>query len=312
MKIEIKDESHWHELRAKSIGGSEVAALYGRSSYQTPWQLWQTKAGNLNAPFDDTYTRAGHYFESAIAAWAADKWGMKIDKVREYYTDDTTQGMGASLDYATETGEPVEIKFNHYAGSDWVFENGELVDVPEQYIWQVQHQLACYGGDHGWLVAFAKGEPHRIRIRRSERIIDSIRQHVSDFWQSIADKEPPPVDLKEDGKALATMMFMRGVRDVDLSEHEALFEEYKVHSDTEKAAGILAKEAKTKIMSLYESAIKVVNEPVDKAVITAGKYQMVVNRVADSEGKLVTPAMVGTYVGSRKGHLRTQLKEVVK
>lgn len=310
MKITITDESHWHELRAKNIGGSEVAALFGRSTYQTPWQLWQTKAGNLDMPFDDTFTRAGQYFESAIAQWAADKWGMAIEKVQEYYTDDTTQGMGATLDYATDTGEPVEIKFNHFAGQDWVFESGELIQVPEQYVWQVQHQLACYGGDYGWLVAFVKGEPHRIRIRRSERIITSIRQRVSEFWKSIAAKEPPPVDLKNDGDALSALMFMRGIRDVDMSEHEQLFEDFKLHDDVAKDAAAKAKELKTRIMALFEDATKGVNEPVDKAIVKAGNYQMTVNRIADSAGKLVTANMVGTYVGARKGHLRASVKEV--
>lgn len=64
MKIEVKNEDHWHELRAKHIGGSEVASIFGRSSYETPWQLWQRKAGNLNEPFDEKFTRAGRYFES--------------------------------------------------------------------------------------------------------------------------------------------------------------------------------------------------------------------------------------------------------
>lgn len=310
MKIEIKNEDHWHELRAKHVGGSEVASIFGRSSYETPWQLWQRKAGNLNEPFDEKFTRAGRYFESAIAQWAADKWDMQIHKVNDYYVDSAEPGMGATLDYATDTGEPVEIKFNHFAGEGWVFDGGELVEVPEQYVWQVQHQLACYGGEYGWLVAFVKGEPHRLRIRRSDRIIHAIRDRVGKFWQSIKDNVPPPVDLSKDGDSLSALIYMRGVRDVDMSRHEELFAQYLAFKKTGDEATASAKELKTRIMELYDEELRGVNEPTDKALVKAGRFKMVVNRVEENPGKKVTPAMVGTYVGARKGHLRASVKEV--
>jgi putative phage-type endonuclease len=183
MKIIIKNEAHWHELRAKNVGGSEVAALFGRSPYTTPWQMWMSKAGKLDRPFDETFTRAGKFFEAGIAAWAAEKWGMEIFKVEDYHTDDTTEGMGATLDYTDTNGIPVEIKFNHFKTDAWAYEGDVLTEVPESYIWQVQHQLACYGGDYGWLVAFIAGEPRRMKIRRSERIISNIRAAITKFWQ---------------------------------------------------------------------------------------------------------------------------------
>ena len=71
MKHEIKSEAHWHELRAKHVGGSEVAALFGRSPYSTPWQMWMEKAGKLDRPFDERWTRAGKFFEADIRAMGA-------------------------------------------------------------------------------------------------------------------------------------------------------------------------------------------------------------------------------------------------
>ena len=35
----------WHELRAKSVGGSDVSALFGINRYSTPTDVWQFKRG---------------------------------------------------------------------------------------------------------------------------------------------------------------------------------------------------------------------------------------------------------------------------
>ena len=46
-EVPITSEAEWRELRARHVGGSEVAALYGCSPYLSHWALWQIKAGLL-------------------------------------------------------------------------------------------------------------------------------------------------------------------------------------------------------------------------------------------------------------------------
>lgn len=309
MKIRIENDDHWHELRAKHIGGSEVSALYGRSPYTTPWQLWMEKAGKLKRPFDERYTRAGKFFEAGIAAWAAEKWGMVIFKVEEYYTDDDTPGMGATLDYATDDGLPVEIKFNHRKTDDWAYEGDVLTQVPEGYIWQVQHQLACYGGDYGWLVAFIDGEPRRMRVKRSERIIASIRKAVTDFWMSIGEDRPPPIDYASDGDALADLLFFNRVHDVTLDGAEDMFSAYLTANEEAKQAKARADELKARLLEAAENAMRGINDRGPKAIVRCGPYKMSLTLVDDNPGKLVTPDMVGTHVGGRKGYLLPRISE---
>jgi putative phage-type endonuclease len=309
MKITITNESHWHELRAKHIGGSEVAALFGRSPYTTPWQLWMEKAGKLERPFDERWTRAGKFFEAGIAAWAADKWGMTIHKVEEYHTNDSTPGLGATLDYADDAGAPVEIKFNHRKTDDWQYEGDVLTAVPENYIWQVQHQLACYGGDYGWLVAFIDGEPRRMRVKRSERIIANIRKAVSDFWTSISNEAPPPVDHVNDGDALADLLFMNRVVDVRLDGYEDKFQKYKEWQALLKEGEEITKALKAELLEAAEQQMRGINDRGPKAIVRCGKYKMSLTMVDGNPGKLVTPDMVGTHVGGRKGYLMARVTE---
>ena len=70
--IPVRDESHWHELRASSIGGSDVAALLGISPYKSKWQLWMEKSGKLEAEdlSYNTAVQAGTFIVSGIANWA--------------------------------------------------------------------------------------------------------------------------------------------------------------------------------------------------------------------------------------------------
>jgi predicted phage-related endonuclease len=232
-----------------------------------------------------------------------------VFKVEEYYTDDDTPGMGATLDYATDNGLPVEIKFNHRKTDDWAYESDVLTQVPEGYIWQVQHQLACYGGDYGWLVAFIDGEPRRMKVKRSERIIGSIRKAVTDFWMSIGEDNPPPVDHASDGDALADLLFFNRVHDVKLDGAEHDFAAYLTANEEAKQAKARADELKARLLEAAENAMAGINDRGSKAVVRCGPYKMSLTLVDDNPGKLVTPDMVGTHVGGRKGYLLPRISE---
>jgi putative phage-type endonuclease len=311
MKLTIENTEHWHVIRSKNIGGSEVSALFGRSPYTTKWQLWMDKSGKLQRPFDEKYTRAGKFFEAGIAAWAAEKWGMTIHKVEEYYTDDSTPGMGATLDYATDEGVPVEIKYNHYKSADWGYEEDVLTLVPESYIWQCQHQMACYGGDYAWLVAFIAGEPRRMKVKRSERIIESVRSSVSDFWASIAEERVPPVDYKTDGDALADLMMISkfASAELDAEDYEEVICLYRDAKATEKLAKEKIEEYRAMLLDAAEKAMHGINDRGPKAKLKCGRFVISLSEVAENPGRLVTAEMVGTHVGGRKGHFKMTLKE---
>ncbi len=44
----IKTEEQWHAERVKHIGGSECAAIIGRSPYMTNVELWEIKTEKEN------------------------------------------------------------------------------------------------------------------------------------------------------------------------------------------------------------------------------------------------------------------------
>lgn len=304
--IEVRDEAHWHELRSRHVGGSDVAAVLGASPYKSKWQLHMEKAGKLPAEdlSDNAAVLAGTYFEAGIARWASDKWGMGLEKVALYHTVDAVPGMGASLDYIAPDGAPVEIKWSA-RGHGWRYSNDEIIEAPEQYILQVQHQIDCVGAEHGWLIALIDNEPRRMLMPRHDGIITTIRDSIAQFWDDVRAGIEPDPDFSLDGEAIARLIEQAPYAEVDVTavpEAEVLFREYKDYKQTEKLAAEKAEETRAKILKIAQEAMAGSNGNTEKAKITCGEHKMSIYKVAANPGKEVTEDMVGSFVGARKGY----------
>lgn len=310
--IPVRDEAHWHELRAKHVGGSDVAALFGLSSFSTRWQLWMEKSGKL--PSEDLSKNravmAGKFFESGIAEWAAHLWGWKIKKVEEYHTADDTPGMGATLDYATLDGVPLEIKWNSGFGGEWVCEGDTIIEAPEKYILQVQHQLACYNTNapYAWLVVLIKNEPRRMKIPRHEGIISDIKAEVTGFWQSIEDGIEPDPDFNLDAKAIDRLLEQAPLTDVELeAEHAILYTKYLDAAATERLAKEAKESARAQLLLLAKERMEGANTKLERAVVRCGDHKMSISTVAPNFGTTITEDMVGAVIGTRKGYQRISI-----
>lgn len=318
--ILIRDEAHWHELRAGCVGGSEIAAIFNLSSYLTYWQLWHQKAGNLPAAdlSDNKAVQAGRFFEEGIARWAAEKWEWSIGKVHEYRTCDLCPGLGATLDYEISGDHiPVEIKWSVF-GHGWRHEGEDIVEAPEGYLLQVQSQIAVtervIGRElpGGWLVAFLSGEPRKMWVPRRAAIIDAIREEVAYFWQTIRDKKEPDPDFTKDGAALLSLFEERPRTNIEIDEGSPLYADVVTMFDQRAAADELEKLAKAakdemdaRILDVVLKAAEGRNTDPDAVTLRVGEARTLkIVPVAPSPGKLVTEDMVGTRVGARAGHSR--------
>lgn len=306
-----RDDTHWHELRRTHIGASESAALFGLSPWLTPWQLYHIKRGALPGMTDNDVLRTGRHFEPAIASFAAEKFDLRLQKVHRYISDDTTQGMGASLDYETSEGErmPAEIKMSLF-GDGWEWEGDRLTDAPEHYVIQCQHQIAVTNTQAALLIAWAGFNVRTMVIPRSDAIIGELRTRISAFWADVKAGNEPPVDFTMDGDQLATLAATLRYKDVVINDPDfaLLCEMQKDAAAAKKAAEEKADELKARIMKriMDEAAVE---GGTAKVVARAPGYKISLTPVADSPPKLVTAEMVGTSIGGRKGYLRTTISE---
>ncbi len=309
--ITVRDQTHWHELRAQHIGGSDVSALFNLSPFTTRWQLWMEKSGKLPPEdlSDNKSVQAGTFLESGIANWAAHRWGMSIEKVTDYFTADDCPGMGASLDFATDAGIPVEIKWSAY-GDGWEYEGETITGAPDNYIMQVQHQMACTGAEYGWLIALLRNEPRRMKIPRNDNIIDAIKSEITTFWDSVRAGEEPPVDFENDAEAVVRLLDFIPISDITLDqEHAELFQKYLEMADLEKQAKTKKDQAKTELLALSIEEMKKHNTSQEKAIVKCGDYKMSISTVKGSAGTEITAEMVGQFYGARTGYKRVTVSK---
>lgn len=305
--LPVDDEDSWRALRAKHIGASEIGALFGMSPWMTRWQLYMLKTNRLPDVFESASMTQGKFFEPAIAAYAQEKFDIQLRKVRRYLTSDTVAGMGASLDYeeyGAGTLIPTEIKWSLF-GEDWESEGDDLTAVPDVYMLQVQHQMACAGAATGQLIAFVRNDLKRMVIPRNERLVTAIESAVREFWDDVALGREPPVDFNVDAAAVSKLAYVSKLRTLVMTpDNEPLFAEWAKQKAIVDAAETARDAAKARVLKHVIDA----GEGNDTGVkVTCGDYRVSIAKVADSAGREITPEMLGERIGVRKGHLRAVL-----
>jgi hypothetical protein len=215
--------------------------------------------------------------------------------------------MGASFDYIAHTGAPVEIKWSA-RGYGWRYNGEEIDEAPENYLLQVQHQLACTTSDHAWLVALIDDEPRRMKVPRNDNIIDAIKHEIKLFWKSIAEGKEPDPDYTTDVDAITKLMGTLPKSDIVLDDGDALlFLDYKTAKQDEKDAVARADEAKGALLMKARAKLELMNTSQDKASVKCGEHKMTISNVPNNPGKEITPDMVGTMTGKRSGYTAVRI-----
>lgn len=308
--IPIKDDSHWHELRARHVGASESAALFGLSPWATEWQLYMIKAGKLPAPdfSGNKSVMAGQHFEPAIASFASEKYGITLNKVHRYLEANDEPGMGASLDYELVGGGsriPVEIKWRDF-GDGWDFTGDEITQAPAHYLLQCQHQLGCHTADRAWIIAFINGDARRMVVPRNDQIIKAIKHRVGIFWMDVMNNVEPPVDFTLDAGAISDLAALAPLAEITpphdrfkkLTSYyfrgRALASRIDKACDAAKAELLHAMLEEAKRVGIADEKAKVVSQ-VDGLRLTA-------TYVDEIPGKEITQEMIGQRIGERSAY----------
>lgn len=303
-------EAEWHAIRARHVGGSEIAAVFGLSPFKSKWQLYMEKAGKLPAPdlSGNPAVNAGRHLEPGIASWAAEKWGLNLQKARRYCTDDQCPGLGSSLDYecvGSGTRYPVEIKLA-MRHDGWEWDGDDLTQIPQNYVMQLQTQMACTGAAFGELVAYIGGDVRRMRVPRSDKIIAAIRREVARFWEDVRNGKEPEIDFAKDADAINELAFGAPLRDVELPpECAAIFQQVVENKERAKAAGEAAKAAQAELIALVMDSPSALGNT-GKARIVCGPYRMSLSKIDDNPGRA---AVAGEIVGARKGYLNCRITQ---
>lgn len=211
----ISNETEWHRARLQGIGGSEAAAIIGRSPWCSNVELWKRKTGRAEAPdiSDNEAVKYGHDAEPLIRELFALDYGDKylveyggaFDMVRHpehpfiFATLD-----GRLVEIGTGRRGVLEIKTTSIVRSmqkeKW-WRDGRPC-VPDNYYCQLLWQMIAGGFDFAVLHAQLKydygddvrSERRTYHVERVEVLddLDYLKGAGVKFWTEnvLGDKQP--------------------------------------------------------------------------------------------------------------------------
>lgn len=306
------NEEHWLSLRRQDITSTEAAALFGMSPYMTQYELWHVKQGLMPNVFEENdRIQAGRHLEPAIASLVAERYGVVVEPFKVYARNEAVRA-GSSFDYRIVgvTGATVEdtrlqqMLRDHGPGilelknvDSLAFKrNWQDEETPGHIEVQLQHQLALSRHEWGAVVALVGGHTTQPYIReRRQDVGDAIFAAIRDFWASVESGTAPPILYPDDA-------------DVVIALHQ--FSDGSIHDarEDDELAGLLTEyDELGKQIKVADTRRDVIKATVMEQVGDAGKIlwsggSVSLTQTKDSPGTLVTPEMVGTHVGGRRGY----------
>ena len=297
--LDPADEAEWLAMRRQDVTSTETAALFGLSPYTTAFEVWhQKKSGEVVAFNESERMTWGKRLEPTIAAGVAEDQGWTIEPFKTYIRDDSIR-MGSSFDFRiidAEQGDGIlEIKNvdRQAFAKKWVEHPNGDIEAPEHIELQVQHQMELSCLNWAVIAALVGGnELKMIHRERDNAVGIAIRHKISEFWRSIENNEPPRPDYERDyDRIVRSNLDAVGDEEIDADNdlEDMMFELVEAQA-ARKNAEAAEKIAKAKIMERVGTASKV---RASFGTLSCGASQ-------PTKGKLITPDMVGTYVGARQ------------
>lgn len=230
-------QERWLECRAHgpngdipyTVGGSDIATIFGLSPWTTPLELWRTKKGLYTPPKKSNANQLtmGHMLEPIAAYWYGEMSGNTV-------IDDTNLYQHAEHPYALANidrryirksdGEEgiLECKScTYYKSSDWAED-----EIPLYYELQLRYYMAVLDVDHGAFSAVWGNNPDKDMamptIERDKAKEDMIFERLEEWiWSLENDKEPSMTDVKPELalEALARLYgdSKKGLPDIEFS-----------------------------------------------------------------------------------------------
>lgn len=202
--IKIKNDAQWHDLRSKTIGGSEIGIIMGCSPYSTLNELFHVKRGNYEPNFSgNKLMEYGRAMEPVIATMISGEMNWELKHCRDYHIHPEHHFLGATLDYyviESEHGKGIlEIKNVSTFAPDWTQSR-----APAHVELQMQHQflvvnaaraaagLATY--KWGAIGSLHAGNPEDIRImyrKPDAKVFKHIIAESAKFWARVENNDEP-------------------------------------------------------------------------------------------------------------------------
>ena len=219
---QMQDRDAWLKMRNSGLGGSDAAAIMGKSPWKSRLALWAEKTGEM-PPADlsgNWRVYWGTKLEDVVADWFCEVTGKRVRR-RGMMRSCEHPWMLASLDREI-IGEKAGLEIKTADVSQKKFwQEGE---VPDAYYLQVQWYMAVTGFDRWYMAVLIGGNDARwCVVERNQAQIDELIRAGADFWQMVQDKVAPEPDGSDSSKEALDAQYPGGKAEVlELVEDEAV------------------------------------------------------------------------------------------
>lgn len=225
------DNDRWLECRMHgplgdipyTVGGSDVAAIFGVSPWTTPLELWLIKKGRIKPPEKSNadQLQMGHLLEPIAAYWYEQKSGNAVTEDTNLYQHGDHPYALANFDRRftrASDGEPgiLECKScTYHKAGDWAEDA-----IPLYYELQLRFYLAVADVDIGAFSAVWGNNPDNdlampeiVRDRAKE---DMIFERLEEWIWSLENDKPPTMQDVKPKLALESLARIYGSSQKDL------------------------------------------------------------------------------------------------
>lgn len=222
---DVKENRHLY------IGGSDIAAVLGKSRYKTPYRLWCEKTGKIEQKVQNLEAvEMGTRLEQFVADLFAVKADKTVRRAPKGYQHPDYPYMVAHVDrLITGSDELLECKTcSAYKLDEW--QNA----IPQEYVLQVMWYLGITGRKRGWIACLIGGQKFDYKVIDFDpELFEIMVNKAREFWDMVQNNKPPLI-LPDDDETLAEL-HPKHTEDLieaqEFNERAAYLQELKMHRD---------------------------------------------------------------------------------
>ncbi len=197
----------WLASRRSGIGGSDVSAILGLSSWSTPLQVWLDKTG-LYTP-EDAPSEAmewGTLLEPVVADEFTRRSGVATEEFRHLLADPDDPHMLANVDRVIPYDRTRQVTdqgvYEGKCTSPWMAKEWADNRVPDHAALQTHHYLCVTGLPYAYVAVLIGGQRLEWRLIEADPEINAyLRREEREFWKLVENMEPP-APTEADAKSL--------------------------------------------------------------------------------------------------------------
>ena len=200
-----------------TIGGSDVAAIFGVSPWTTPLELWMIKKGRMKPPkkANADQLQMGHFLEPIAAYWYAQKTGNHVYEDTGLYQHADHPYALANFDRRFERasdGEPgiLECKSCTYHKADSWADDA----IPLYYEFQLRFYLSVADVQHGAFSCIWGNNPENDlampELERDRAMEDMIFERLDEWIWSLEHDVPPTMAGVDSSLAMESLARIYG------------------------------------------------------------------------------------------------------